>query len=130
AAARTAAAPKLQPLAKAPVRATDPAPRSLAFRVLRNGKEIESRPFLQNAIKIGRIKSSHLILDDGSVSRLHALVENAGTAIEIVDLGSASGTFVNGKKVRKSKLRHGDQIVIGTFQLELTIGPPVAAADS
>jgi hypothetical protein len=97
------------------------APRALVFRVFRDGKESESRRFVQETIKLGRGKSMDLCLDGESVSRFHALVDNTAEAIEIVDLGSSAGTFVNGNKVTKAKLSHGDTITIGTFRLELAI---------
>jgi len=123
ASARADVLPVLLDAAHSAAQASRPSePRALIFRVSRDGKEIESRPFCQDTIKIGRITSSHLILDHSSVSRLHARVENTGDSIEIIDLGSSSGTFVNGQRVNKTKLSDGDTIEIGTFQLKLAIG--------
>jgi pSer/pThr/pTyr-binding forkhead associated (FHA) protein len=99
-----------------------PAPRPLVFRVFRDGKETESRRFVQATIKLGRGRSMDLCLDGESVSRFHALVDSTAEAIEIVDLGSSAGTFVNGTKVTKARLGTGDTITIGAFRLELTIG--------
>jgi len=104
-----------------PPKAEAQAPRALVFRVFRDGKESESRRFLQETIKVGRGRSMDLCLDGDSVSRFHALVDNTAETIEIVDLGSSAGTFVNGTKVTKAKLSHGDTITIGAFRLELAI---------
>ncbi len=65
----------------------------------------------QDIIKVGKLPSSHLRIDDDNVSRMHAVIEVTGPdEIFIIDLGSASGTIVNGKKVNKCKLQSGDEI--------------------
>jgi hypothetical protein len=64
-------------------------------------------------IKIGRVPSAHLRIEhDANVSRLHAVIE-LEDAITIIDLGSSSGTIVNGTKVTKTKLEVGDVVQLG-----------------
>jgi hypothetical protein len=48
--------------------------------------------------------------------------------IFIIDLGSASGTIVNGKKVNKTKLQSGDEIRLGGTRVVVEIGQPEAEA--
>jgi len=52
--------------------------------------------------------------DDGGVSRRHAVVMTRmdGTA-EVLDEGSLNGTLVNGERVRRRVLSHGDVVTVG-----------------
>jgi DNA-binding winged helix-turn-helix (wHTH) protein len=47
------------------------------------------------------------------VSRAHARITIDGSAIEIVDLESKNGTFVEGKRITTSPLHDGDEIILG-----------------
>lgn len=60
---------------------------------------------------IGRANEAHLCLpEDRFFSRNHCLLEIAPPRCFLRDLGSSNGTFVNGKRVTESFLKHGDQI--------------------
>jgi sigma-54 dependent transcriptional regulator, acetoin dehydrogenase operon transcriptional activator AcoR len=54
-----------------------------------------------------------------SVSRVHARVAFHGAEIVVEDLGSRNGTFVNGVKVRKEYVEHGDEIRVGEVLFKL-----------
>lgn len=58
---------------------------------------------------IGR-EGCDITIDDQLVSRRHAEIELAGNVVTLTDLGSANGTFVNGKKTAKATLKAGDQV--------------------
>ena len=89
---------------------------------------VRTETLTQDIIKVGKLSSSHLRIDDEAVSRMHAVIEIAGPGeIYIIDLGSTKGTLVNGQKVNKTKLQSGDQIVLGDTKLVVTVGEPVAA---
>jgi hypothetical protein len=69
-------------------------------------------------ISIGRAKSSTLVLDDASVSRLHAIVRaNPDGQWQIVDRDSSNGVKINGVKVKEATLRADDEIMVGEFRL-------------
>ncbi|HEV2206922.1 MAG TPA: FHA domain-containing protein [Candidatus Acidoferrales bacterium] len=69
-------------------------------------------------ISIGRAKSSGLVLDDPSISRVHAVVRaNPDGSWQIIDRDSANGVLVRGAKVKEAVLRAGDKIVLGDFSL-------------
>jgi FHA domain len=90
---------------------------------------VRTETLTQDIIKIGKLSSSHLRIDDESVSRMHAVIEIAGPGeIYIIDLGSTKGTLVNGQKVNKCKVQSGDTIVLGSTKLVVTMGEPIAAA--
>ena len=58
---------------------------------------------------------------DQFVSRHHVLVRRIGYGVEVTDLGSANGTYVNGTRVRApTSLRDGDVLRIGRICLKLT----------
>ena len=83
----------------------------IGFRILRNDVEVDAVRYERAIIKIGKAVSSTLKLDDPSVSRMHCIVE-VDESPSVIDLGSQSGTHVNGVKVNKSALRTGDRIDI------------------
>src|SRR6478752_1880693 len=89
---------------------------------------VRTETLTQDIIKVGKLSSSHLRIDDEAVSRMHAVIEIAGPGeIYIIDLGSTKGTLVNGQKVNKTKLQSGDQVVLGGTKLVVTVGDPVAS---
>jgi hypothetical protein len=99
----------------------------LTFRIYRGDQLVREQTLTQGVIKIGKVASAHLQLDDDSVSRMHAILEidHAGT-VHVIDLGSTRGTFVNGQRVNKAKLESGDSIKLGEMRVELIKGAPLA----
>jgi hypothetical protein len=58
------------------------------------------------------------LADDGTVSRLHAVVENYGSGWAVRDLGSRNGTYINGRRVLGEQALHpGDELRIGKTRL-------------
>jgi len=95
----------------------------LSFHVFRGEDHLRSEHLTQDVIKIGKLPSNHLVIEDENVSRMHAVIEVHGPDdITIIDLGSTQGTFVNGQRVNKCKLEQGDEIVLGETKLVLEIG--------
>ena len=70
-------------------------------------------------ILIGRHASADIRLADMSVSRYHAMLGVSDGVWTITDLGSTSGTFVNGVPVKKKILHANDVIIIGSRRLTL-----------
>ena len=69
----------------------------------------------------GRAPRADFVVDAALVSRLHCRLTAGTEEIEIVDLESTNGTFVNGKRVdRKASAKAGDRIGIGRVELEVT----------
>ena len=76
---------------------------------------------LQDArdLVIGRSSDLDMVLIEDMVSRKHARISLQDGTINIADLGSTNGTFVNGEKIKAAKLKEGDRILIGTSILKL-----------
>jgi len=68
----------------------------------------------QPEVSVGRSEGSTYLLAHASISRNHLILRRAPDgAIEIEDLDSRFGTFVNGARVKKSRLKVGDTVRIG-----------------
>ncbi|HXW61646.1 MAG TPA: FHA domain-containing protein [Candidatus Acidoferrales bacterium] len=69
-------------------------------------------------ISIGRAKASSLVLDNPSISRLHAVVRSSPEGQwQIIDRGSANGVKVNGAATKEATLKPNDEIVLGEYRL-------------
>lgn len=73
-------------------------------------------------IVVGRSSELDMVLVEDMVSRKHAKIVTSAGQIVITDMGSTNGTFVNGEKVRKTRLKEGDRILIGTSILKVVAG--------
>jgi hypothetical protein len=76
-----------------------------------NGDSLQVK---QPRIVIGRSRDCDVQLADANVSRRHAELRQEGASYWIVDLGSTNGIEVNGKRVKRAKLRSGDTITLGS----------------
>jgi hypothetical protein len=98
-----------------------PAKLALSFRIFQKDQLIREDRLVQGVIKIGKVPSAHLRIDDESVSRMHAIIEVTGGDVSLIDLGSTRGTYVNGKKINKARLQSGDSLLLGDTRIELAI---------
>jgi pSer/pThr/pTyr-binding forkhead associated (FHA) protein len=72
------------------------------------------------AIKtVGRAPRADFILNAALVSRLHCRLTAADEHVEVVDLSSTNGTFVNGKRIERATIATGDRLRVG--RVELTV---------
>ncbi len=72
---------------------------------------------LQDGLVLGRGQEAGAILPDAAVSRRHAILHRTGTGWSIEDLGSRSGSFLNGRHFQSEELVFGDLVRIGPFNL-------------
>lgn len=78
---------------------------------------------------LGRREDNAYVVDDPRVSRVHAEIRREGNAVIVSDLGSSSGTKLNGEDVNGSAVvRHGDRISFGP--VTATFEDPAAAAEA
>ena len=116
--------------------------RSIGIRVHKGAELVDTQVFERDIIKIGRLASAHLRLEDPKVSRIHAVIDIAagGHEVSIIDMGSAEGTRVNGEKVSRVRLKNGDEVGLGDSRLVVVLdeaeiaamrgAAPMAAADT
>jgi pSer/pThr/pTyr-binding forkhead associated (FHA) protein len=62
---------------------------------------------------IGRATGADFIVDAGMVSRVHCRLTATSDAVEVADLDSTNGTYVNGLRVEHASLKDGDELGIG-----------------
>ena len=67
-------------------------------------------------VTIGRIESD-IELDDGKLSRQHALIAINGTTVRLQDLGSTNGTFVNDDRINQVVLDDRTEFLVGDHTL-------------
>lgn len=66
---------------------------------------------------MGRAPRADFVVDAALVSRVHCrFTLNEANELEMEDLGSTNGTFVNGKKAGKAMLADGDKLTVGRVQ--------------
>ncbi len=64
-------------------------------------------------LAVGRDETADVVIDDAALSRRHFQICRQGTAYVLSDLNSQNGTWVDGKRAERTKLRHHDCIVAG-----------------
>ena len=89
------------------LRTTDDGDREKTFRILAGGVRT-----------IGRSTGADFIVDAPLVSRVHCrLTVLADGSLELRDLESTNGTFINGQRVETARVKSGDRIGVGRIEL-------------
>lgn len=78
-------------------------------------------------VLVGRGQEALLALEDKSVSRRHCAFTRSGLTLSVRDLGSKTGTLVNGAKVAEVALSDGDAVTVGPFTIQIKVGAAPAA---
>jgi len=82
---------------------------------------------LKASMLVGRAEDANLCLPIDSISRQHARLTPAGDEVLVEDLGSANGTWINGKRLSRGQARHGDEIRFDTERFQLVVPGQVIA---
>lgn len=84
----------------------DPSDAGLTFRLLPGTLKT-----------LGRAPRADFVVDAALVSRVHCrFTLNSANELQLEDLGSTNGTFVNGQKVTRTTLNDGDKLTVGRVQ--------------
>ena len=78
-----------------------------------------SYPLLGPTI-VGRAPECVLRLDESGLSRQHARLVPTADGMQVEDLGSTNGTFINGKRIQRGFASPGDEIGFDTLRFRLT----------
>ncbi|PJM73103.1 hypothetical protein CS006_07645 [Bifidobacterium primatium] len=122
------------PTARRERKATSPSDDAGATMLRRRGSAVSSRAkvAMPHTVKgvfdprgggsgtIGRDPACTIVLSDMLVSRRHCSVRASRDGIELTDLGSANGTYVNGRRVGKVWLKENDVVTLGNTDLVVT----------
>ncbi len=74
-------------------------------------------------LRIGRAEDNDIVLDDLQVSRHHAELRTvADGVVEVVDLASTNGTYLNGSPIRQAPVTELDLIGVGHTEFRLVAG--------
>ena len=82
------------------------------------GSKRRAYPLSKDTLVIGRLETCDIPLSDPGASRRHAVVRREGDEWYVVDLESTNGTLLNGKSVRRQRLKPKDIMLIGNTQIE------------
>jgi pSer/pThr/pTyr-binding forkhead associated (FHA) protein len=89
------------------------------LRAITDGYDGQSFRILPGAVRtLGRAPGADFIVDAALVSRVHCrLTALPGGELEVRDLESTNGTFVNGRRVEVAQLASGDRLQVGRLEL-------------
>ena len=88
-------------------------------------------PLLEGFVELGRDPATGHAIEHPSVSEAHCQVVVAGGEVQVQDLGSAQGTFVDGLRVEQAALKPGQTLRLGEVELRLiadsstSLPPPI-----
>ena len=90
----------------------------MAKLVLSSGGTVVFQYFVdKERLGVGRDPTNQIVINDPWVSREHAAIVPVGNDHILEDLASVNGTFVNGTRMARRILQHGDVVEFGAFTL-------------
>lgn len=98
--------------------------QKVLFLKIEQPEQTIERVYEQNPLVIGRSTEAHIGIPDPGVSRTHLEISIKHGKVWLNDLGSANGTFINGKKmIPKSRAAYndGEIIQVGSQRIKITI---------
>ncbi len=96
----------------------------LKLRFTVNGEET-TLPLSGTEVRLGRSSDNEVVLPDYSVSRHHAVMRREPDGWFVLDLKSTNGVQVNQVSVPRARLKAGDRLKVGIFELQVE-GQPEA----
>ena len=73
-----------------------------------------------NIKTIGRSSGAEFTVDAALVSRLHCRLTAGASELQVHDLDSTNGTFVNGQRVTEAILKEGDRLGVGRVEFVIS----------
>lgn len=88
-----------------------------SFQVLQGPDQGKKIKILAGTWTLGRKPENDIVLNDSSISRIHASIKLVNGKLTITDLDSTNGIFINEVRLKESQLFMGDKVLIGQTQL-------------
>ena len=85
--------------------------------IYQDGDTPQTYPFADGEVVIGRSPDCEVVLKDFGISRNHAKIVVDDEGVRILDLKSKNGTQVNGVPIVEARLKDGDRVLLGKFQI-------------
>lgn len=82
-----------------------------------DGVVIKEVPLTKERTTVGRRPYNDVVIDNLAVSGEHAVFVMTGDDVDVEDLGSTNGTYVNGASVKRQALRNGDTVEVGKYKI-------------
>lgn len=90
----------------------------IKLRLSLMGRPVRNYTFTKPVISVGRDPGADVYVDNPGVSRDHFRLERVeGGEYQVVDLGSANGTFVNDQMVNSAVVKNNDVVRFGKYTL-------------
>ncbi|MDR2578723.1 MAG: FHA domain-containing protein [Chitinispirillales bacterium] len=90
----------------------------IRYTVYFNGEQVKVYELDEPVIFIGRLPENHIPISNMGISRRHVKIElDPQGGYMLSDLNSLNGSLVNGRRVKKANLCHGDKITIGKYSI-------------
>ena len=83
-----------------------------------DGVVIKEVQLTKDRTSLGRRPYNDIVIDNLAVSGEHAVFQMSGNEVNLEDLNSTNGTYVNGKAVKKQLLQNGDTVEIGKYKIK------------
>ena len=84
-------------------------------------------PLKPGVNRVGRVEGNDILVPDDSVSESHCELTVAGDQVMVRDLGSATGTTVNGAAVQEGPILNGEGLRVGNVEFTLQDDAPAEA---
>jgi pSer/pThr/pTyr-binding forkhead associated (FHA) protein len=90
----------------------------IRYTVYFNGEQVKVYDLDEPVVFIGRLPENHIPISNMGISRRHVKIElDPQGGYTLTDLASLNGTLVNGRRLKKVNLCHGDKITIGKYSM-------------
>ena len=97
-----------------------------------DGVVIKEMTLAKDRTTLGRRPYNDNVIDNLAISGEHAVLHMTGSDVQIEDLSSTNGTYVNARAVKKQALEHNDIIEVGKYKIRFLAGieSPEPASDA
>jgi putative serine protease PepD len=99
--------------------------------IRQGGRIVGEKTVDRDAIRIGRLSTSDVVLEGEGIARFHAVVEVAldGPGFSVVDMGSPGGTRLRGERICRAPVDEGEPIEIGPYRLTIYRSPKLEVVE-